>query len=183
MNTDLTENDIVVRQINCSKIVDRLLMDTLKNKSKPQEKFCFEQDFYSQHNYWFKAAIPLKLVALFYIVLLIPLSSIIGFLSILSPLNQLNTVLQIKKKQTTINKCQMYLQILSQKIDGDNYFDHHFYMLSVYSKLQSLITSMVFDIILGVFLLLIVNAYTTEILAILHYFGQFLHIEVLRRQV
>ena len=42
---------------------------------------------------------------------------------------------------------------------------------------------MVFDIILGLFLLLVVNAYTAEILAILHYFGQFLHIEVLRRQV
>lgn len=42
---------------------------------------------------------------------------------------------------------------------------------------------MVFDILLGVFLFLVVKAYTTEILAILHYFGQFLHIEVLRRQV
>lgn len=29
MSTDLTENDIVVRQINCSKIVDRLLREAL----------------------------------------------------------------------------------------------------------------------------------------------------------
>lgn len=32
-------------------------------------------------------------------------------------------------------------------------------------------------------MLLIVQAYTKEILNILHYFGQFLHIEVLERQV
>lgn len=31
MITDLTENDIVVRQINCSKIFDRLLRDALLN--------------------------------------------------------------------------------------------------------------------------------------------------------
>jgi len=29
MNTDLTENDIVVRQINSSKIIDRLLREKL----------------------------------------------------------------------------------------------------------------------------------------------------------
>jgi hypothetical protein len=55
--------------------------------------------------------------------------------------------------------------------------------MSVYSKLQSMIVSMVFDILLGIILLLVVKAYTSEILAILHYFGQFLHIEVLERQV
>jgi hypothetical protein len=53
--------------------------------------------------------------------------------------------------------------------------------MSVYSKLQSMIVSMVFDILLGIILLLVVKAYTSEILAILHYFGQFLHIEVLER--
>ena len=42
---------------------------------------------------------------------------------------------------------------------------------------------MVVDILLGLVMLLIVLAYTNEILAVLHYFGQFLHIEVLERQV
>ncbi len=46
-----------------------------------------------------------------------------------------------------------------------------------------MIISMVFDILIGLLMLLIVNAYTAEILHILHYFGQFLHIEVLERQV
>jgi hypothetical protein len=40
---------------------------------------------------------------------------------------------------------------------------------------------MVFDIVLGILMLLIVIAFTTEILSVLHYFGQFLHIEVLER--
>jgi phosphatidylinositol glycan class Q protein len=72
---------------------------------------------------------------------------------------------------------------LNEKVQGDLYFDAHFYKLSVYSKLQSLLTQMVIDILLGLIMLLIVQAYTQEILSILHYFGQFLHIEVLERQV
>ena len=72
---------------------------------------------------------------------------------------------------------------MNEKVDGNLYFDTHFYKLSVYSKLQSLLTQMVVDIFLGLVMLLIVQAYTVEILTILHYFGQFLHIEVLERQV
>jgi hypothetical protein len=34
MSQDLTENEIVIRQINCSKIVDRLLRQSLLNQSK-----------------------------------------------------------------------------------------------------------------------------------------------------
>ena len=33
MSQDLTENDIVIRQINCSKIVDRLLRESLRNQN------------------------------------------------------------------------------------------------------------------------------------------------------
>lgn len=73
------------------------------------------------------------------------------------------------------------MNILNEKVQGDLYFDAHFYKLSVYSKLQSLLTQMVIDILLGMLMLLIVHAYTQEILSILHYFGQFLHIEVLER--
>ena len=51
------------------------------------------------------------------------------------------------------------------------YFDLHFYKLSVSTKLQSLITSMVLDVVMGICLLYIINAYTKEILDVLHYFG------------
>ena len=37
-NDDLTENDIIIRQINCSKIIDRLLQDCLKQaKQHPDD--------------------------------------------------------------------------------------------------------------------------------------------------
>lgn len=55
--------------------------------------------------------------------------------------------------------------------------------MSIYSKLQSLITSMVLDVLLGICMLLTIHFYTKEIMDVLHYFGKFLHIEVLERQV
>jgi phosphatidylinositol glycan class Q protein len=55
--------------------------------------------------------------------------------------------------------------------------------MSMYLKLQSLITSMVIDILLGIGLLTLIHYYTKEMLEVLHYFGRFLHIEVLERQV
>jgi phosphatidylinositol glycan class Q protein len=42
---------------------------------------------------------------------------------------------------------------------------------------------MVIDVLLGIFMLLTINFYTKEIMEVLHYFGKFLHIEVLERQV
>lgn len=77
------------------------------------------------------------------------------------------------------------MEMLGEKVRvGDHqYFDMHFYKMAVYSKLQSLITSMVLDVILGVLMFFVITAYTKEILDVLHYFGQFLHIEVLQRQV
>jgi phosphatidylinositol glycan class Q protein len=42
---------------------------------------------------------------------------------------------------------------------------------------------MVLDIIMGICLLFVIKAYSREIVEVLHYFGHFLHIEVLERQV
>lgn len=75
------------------------------------------------------------------------------------------------------------MDILHEKVTTEQYFDMHFYKMSIYIKLQALITSMVIDIVLGIVMLFVINRYTKEILEILHYFGQFLHIEVLERQV
>lgn len=43
--------------------------------------------------------------------------------------------------------------------------------------------SMVLDVLLGICMLYTIHFYTKEIMDILHYFGKFLHIEVLERQV
>jgi len=89
MTSDLTENDLCVRMINCSKILDRLL----KSKSTPDAPFIFERDFYGQQHYWFKIALPLKLITLLYLLIYIPYRISILLLSILSPLSKFNTVL------------------------------------------------------------------------------------------
>ena len=50
MSKDLTENDLVVRQINSSKIMDRILQKALLpeqlQKGPDRESFVYERDFY-----------------------------------------------------------------------------------------------------------------------------------------
>ena len=46
MTSDLTENDLIVRQINASKILNRLLRNTLGKKEIDQSSFDFQTDFY-----------------------------------------------------------------------------------------------------------------------------------------
>jgi len=104
MNNDLTENDLVIRHINASKIFDRLLRKCLQKNSGStylidNNPFDFEIDFYGTQNYWFKVGLPLKIVLMLYIILFIPCRITIGILSILSPLSQLNVVLQLQKKR------------------------------------------------------------------------------------
>ena len=48
---DLTDNDIIIRQINCSQILERLIGDRIKKgasfeQNTSQAKFSFERDFY-----------------------------------------------------------------------------------------------------------------------------------------
>ena len=97
MNKDLTENDLIIRQINASKIMDRLVRASIKNIKSPVDKtaFDFETDFYGARNYWYRVALPLKFVIALYLILFFPCRIAIGILSLLSPLSQLNVVLQI----------------------------------------------------------------------------------------
>lgn len=87
--TDLTESDITVRMINCSKIIARLL----RTKSSPDDPFIFEQDFYGRKHYWFTIALPLKLIALLYLFIYIPYRLCIAVLNLFSFFTKLNTVL------------------------------------------------------------------------------------------
>ena len=95
MINDLTDNDLAVRQINASKILDRLLQATLEQNDSINNElpFNFETDFYGRKNYWFRIAFPLKLITFLYVLLYIPYRLSIAILSIFSPLSKLNTVL------------------------------------------------------------------------------------------
>jgi hypothetical protein len=113
MTTDLTENDIVVRQINCAKIIDRLLMKALSNENKKagsyvvdKSAFDYETDFYGRKNYWFKISLPMKIITFLYLIMFFPCRIAIGLLSFLSPLSQLNIVLSLEKKRESFKKCK-----------------------------------------------------------------------------
>jgi hypothetical protein len=93
--TDLTESDIAVRMINCSKILERLL----RTKCLPDAPFIFEQDFYGRKHYWFSIALPLKLIALLYLLIYVPYRLCIAVLNLFSLLDKLNTMLQLSRKQ------------------------------------------------------------------------------------
>lgn len=108
MKSDLTENDLIIRQINVSKIVDRIFKEQLAmgEKANLNEPFDFEKDFYGTRNYWFKIAISLKIINLIYIILYIPYRLSVVILGIFSPLDKLNTVLQLKKKRKSFKSCE-----------------------------------------------------------------------------
>jgi hypothetical protein len=99
MKTDLTENDLVIRQINVAKIIDRIIRERLMEVKKNPEKiidkteFKYEVDFYGKNNYWFRLALHMKFITLIYFLLYIPYRLSIVILSIFSPLDQFNTVL------------------------------------------------------------------------------------------
>jgi hypothetical protein len=53
-----------------------------------------------------RVALPLKFVITLYMILFFPLRIAIGILSILSPLSQLNVVLQLQRKRESFKKCK-----------------------------------------------------------------------------
>jgi hypothetical protein len=111
------------------------------------------------------------LLSALFVILYGPYKLIISCLWILSPLSKLNTVIQIKKKAENFRKVRTYLRILKEKVPNELYFDNHFYKMSIYVKLASLITQFVIDITLGLFVLYLLYNYSSMILELLHYFG------------
>lgn len=138
-NEDLTENDIIIRQINCSGILNRLLTERIDNPTAEKSDFNFEIDFYGRENRWTSFGALLKIFSFLYIILYGPCKLLISFLWIFSPLSKLNTVIQLKKKAENFRKVRYYITLLKEKMNGTQYFDYHFYKMSIYMKLASLI--------------------------------------------
>lgn len=89
---DLSENDIVVRQINCSKILERLIEQRLKSKDAYGD-FSFYPDFYGKSSYWFNNGFLIRFLIIVYYMLSVTYFPLLRALSILSPLSKLNTVI------------------------------------------------------------------------------------------
>lgn len=109
----------------------------------------------------------------------------------------MNTVITIQIKLKLMEKVHYYQEILKQsnqksfyqknngqqKIMPYQIFDNHFRSLTIFFKLQSFYLHFILDLCFGIFTFFILVNYTSEILEILHYFGQGLHIDVLTRQI
>jgi hypothetical protein len=102
MHDDLTDNDIVIRQINSSSILKRLLEERLtsgEHTESEDQGFNFPQDFYGDAKYWLRANLPMKLVFMIFLFLYGPQSLCLrGLLLFLSPFEKFNIVIQMKNK-------------------------------------------------------------------------------------
>jgi len=82
-------------------------------------------------------------------------------------------------KKAQFEKSETMINILKTPIPDDNHFDYHYYYMSLYLKLNSQVVSFLLDFAMGIILCFILSNYAQEILELLHYFGQGLHIDVL----
>lgn len=75
MLDDLTHNDVVVRQINASSTLKRLLDERLtqpQTNQQASEPFNFPLDFYSDSKYWLKANVTMKVTMMAFLVMYVP---------------------------------------------------------------------------------------------------------------
>jgi len=102
MHDDLTHNDVVIRQINASTTLKRLLDARLKQPPAQNTldlAFCFPGDFYGEARYWLRANPPMKLTMLAFMLIYVTQVLILrGLLCFLTPFNKFNVVIQLKKK-------------------------------------------------------------------------------------
>lgn len=163
---DLTHNNIILRQINCSQSITRLLEKSLKDTEFATREFDFTADYYGDKSYWLRLGWFMRLVMLLFVVLYIVETFFLRiFLSIFGRFDKLNIVIQMQKKLRLFNKTRIYLYQLTQEYDNiaashASYPDHHFYKLAIFIKFRSLVTHLVVDVLLGVLMLFSVAMFT-----------------------
>lgn len=190
---DLTDNDIITRQINCSQILERLLSkrvsqldsSTRAGVELADAKFDFDRDFYGHEAFWTSGnSLAMRFMALIFAFLYYPYSLLIRLFACLERFNCLNCIVMCQRKKHQIIQCQNYLRILKREKPqpNQNMFDFHFYKLAIYTRFASLLTQIVLDILSGIFLLIVLHTQTTSVLRVLHWSGQGLQLERLQRQ-
>lgn len=150
---DLTDNDIIIRQINCSQILERLLNKRIRDCNQNghveqiSQKFDFERDFYGEAGFWTrKNSYVMRIMAFIFAIIYHPYNMIIQSFLFIQKLtvsvDMLNCIVMIKRKKHQMNQCAIYLKILKLERPqrNQNMFDFHFYKLAIYSKFASLLT-------------------------------------------
>jgi len=111
---DLTHNNIIMRQINCSQIIDRLLVKSLKDKEFAEKEFDFPADYYGDKSYWLRLGLFYRPLMFIFVVLYIVETFFLRIsLSIIGRFDKLNIVIQMQKKLRLFNKCRIYLYQLT----------------------------------------------------------------------
>lgn len=97
---DLTDNDIIIRQINCSQILERLLSNRIKSGPSARVKFDFDRDFYGEEPYWTRQySLTMRLMALVFAIIYTPYNFIIEVFLFLTRFEWLNCSVMIKRKK------------------------------------------------------------------------------------
>lgn len=80
--------------------------------------------------------------------------------------------MQFQKKLENFKKVKHYLQLLKEKPAHPQLcYDNHFYKMSIYIKMASLIVQFVFDIVMGLAMLYFIKYHSQDIMNLFHYFG------------
>lgn len=186
--TDLTDNDILIRQINCSQILSRLLEKRIKevsqsNKYVPcRQEFDFEVDFYGYSAFWVtKNTLVMRLITLTFALIYYPYLFTIKMFLFLERFDMLNCIVMIKRKEHQLLSCERYLKNLMRENpnNNQNLFDYHFYKMAMYSKFAAIMTQIILDIIMGLISMYILQAETHKALTLFHWILQGLELDVL----
>ena len=115
MTEDLTDNDLVIRQINSAHIVQRLLKNSLKNQGAGTQPFQFSSDYYGDSKYWRRTNILMKLILFCFLLLCVTQRLLIKsflFLTSLLPLQKINLMLQLRRKVEKYDQAKRYFEML-----------------------------------------------------------------------
>ena len=190
MTDDLTDNDLVIRQINYSHILGRLLTQRLSGV-KPSG-FQPQSDFYGDANYWRRQGILMRLVLLCFVVLCLTQKFFIKSLILLTkPLPQivqkLNIFIQLRRKADQYDQTRKYLSLLlkaeSQYGKQKNLIDLHFYKMAMYTEFNSRVTQLVLDTAIGVAIFLAIAAYPDFFINFVDSCCQLMHLEQLEIKI
>jgi N-acetylglucosaminyl transferase component (Gpi1) len=189
MVDDLTHNDVVIRQINASSILKRLLSERL-TREHAESDFNFPLDFYGDAKYWLKASLPMKMTMIVFLVLQLPQVLILrAVLFFMAPLNKINVVIQMKKKLRSFDKARGYLHelMLPVKRDADStttsLMDQHLYHQAIFAKFQSTVTQLVVDLVLGCLVLIFVFKYPSLVVRMVSSVGKRLELDYVVQQI
>jgi len=185
---DLTENDIVLRQINYSSILDKLLTQAVKDSEEAKGDLKFPADFYGQKAFWLKSSVIMRLIYLAFSVVYLPQKAILTLLNTpLKLLGRLNLSISVKRRLDSLQKCKVFLkQINTYDVPlekGMSYLDLHLHKQAQYTKFASLVTQLIVDQVLGCLVLWVLYSRPTALTEWIDYSLSSLHIDQIEKKL